>query len=268
MQTPVLRRSAPSNQRHWARDVRGLLCIGLVWSAPVWGAAAVGVRYASPDGLSHWPVQIDYRPPLQSLMAFIPEPHFALPSWLAAPGIEAPYRLVNRIQEHLTGLAGFRLRCPGAAGGCMPWLGLSLSLVSEGEGPSCRCRANERFEGQIELALDGELFLFDPRLEKRPDWPFRGYDRRVRDPCTARAHEYGYHVEWALGDAIHALTDFLVQPHDSELKCEREFHRARIQAVQAFERALQSSKQRETLLRTVGQYDSRSRFGLSWGECS
>jgi hypothetical protein len=267
MQTPILRRPAPPNHRHWGRSARGLIL--LVWSAPVWGAAAIGGLDTSVDGLSNWPVQIDYRPPALGLMAFLPEPHFALPPRLAAPGIEAPYRLVNRIQEHLTGLAGFRLRCPGAAGGCMPWLGVSLSLVSEGDGSTCRCRPSDAgFEGQIEIALEGEILLFDPRIEKRPEWPFRGYDRRVRDPCTARAHEYGYHVEWALGDAIHALTGFLVQRHDSEFACERGFHRARIQAVQAFERALESSKQRETLLRTVGQYDSRSRFGLSWGDCS
>ena len=89
MQTPVLRRSTLARHRNWDRCFRGLICIGLIWSAPVWGAAAVGGREASPDGLSNWPVQIDYRPPALSGMAFLPETHFALPPWLAAPGVEA-----------------------------------------------------------------------------------------------------------------------------------------------------------------------------------
>jgi hypothetical protein len=187
-----------------------------------------------------------------------------------APASAGRYRVLSRIRESRVGLDEFVRRCPTAAGGCTPWISVGFRLEREpGRAPACAGRGEPAtYMGRVQVVLFGEVVIYDPLQSPGKGWPFRGHDRRVTDPCTARAHEWGYHIEWALDEALRVLEEFVGRSHGSARACEAAFERSMPRAVQRFVETIEESRLRETRLRQVGGYAHRSRFGLDWDRCS
>jgi hypothetical protein len=201
---------------------------------------------------------------------FLDEPRPPAPE--AAPVPPAGWlQIVNGIRERSVDVVELLRRCPSSAGGCTPWVSIAFALAPEEPAGSdtCACRrATGRYEGRVEAVLSGEILLYDSGSAPGAPWPFHGYDRRVTDPCTARAHEYGNHIEEALDEAVRVMSRFAVRQFDSDLACQSAFHQALHRAADAFFKRLAETQAREAQFHKVGAYPRHSRFGLGWAECS
>lgn len=220
---------------------------------------------------SQW--NVESRPPSEQLRH---GQFFGAASIRQPPGPRLPqppadaFRIVNLLHELTVAGPEFRRLCPTAAGGCIPRVDVALSLDPEDPAQACGCRpADAGWRGFVQVVVSGKVVLYDQASgPPSAGWPFQSYDQRVDSTCTARAHEYGYHLEGALEAALSELGRFLGARFPSSDVCERYFLHAQRRARQAFQKALAQSRVREAQLRKVGWYPKRSRFGLGWAECS